>query len=102
MQHLLKRYNVCAIVINFLAKRFRPPGRPLVVMITDRPHPSRRCTEIMHLLWYPGDSLSTHKRELKVASRNHVDSKLRQQRDRGGIKGVARCNPRPRADPFTL
>src|SRR5438093_700237 len=102
MQHLLKRYNVCAIVINFLAKFLQPRGRPLIVMITDRPHPSWRWTEIMHLLWHPGDSLSTHIRELKVTSGNHVDSKLGQERDCRAIKGIARCNPRPRADPFTL
>src|SRR2546430_3538295 len=71
-------------------------------MVTPRPPARRRRTEIIQLLRHPGHSPSTDIRMAEIPAAYDTDSKLREQRDRGGVERVAGSNPDTRRDSFAL
>src|SRR2546423_11204212 len=101
-QDIIKRGDVCAVVLHVLRERSYVRCAPVIKMIANRPHRTGNRTEIRYLLWHPPHSTPADIRKTEIAVANDIHSKLRQQADGCGVERMPWRNPDARRDPFAL
>ena len=101
-ENRFKRCDLRPVSLDLLAKVLQVLRCPGIGMETNSPDTGRRGPEFKELLRNPEHTARTNEWLEEITITDDTNPKLRQERDRHSIKGIARCDPDLRTDSFLL